>query len=452
MSDVRNVQTFSGRPHILELFNPLLLMPMSAVVVYSCVRPTYGGVDIFEFTIVCAVGLALTVMLLMVFVGLRSGSVWKIENNVLHSSRGFVNKREMTLCLDRISMSEMSDNPLYSLFGGTRVRLYSSASTRAVFSMILPKTQAVKLINLTAAVFCSEAVKPRRLARRKYSALLVGLSSRSALIFLSAAAVLCVFGYGSVEIYIIAAALWLFAALNAIAYVIAECRMSVCRVNTGYAVQTGFFGGRRIFVPDRAVIGIFETRNPIAAFFGAGKFELLCAGGKRITCIQWYDGEHSDEAARRMIGCAGRRRTEISNFTAVRLRYFKIIAADVIGIIGTWVLSKFVPLYLRDICVSLAAFIILIIMAHCLIALKSCGDFGVSISGSSIRIGGMTLLGAEYLTLRRGKFAVIKIRQNFFDRLNGTCTAEFIAKGCKRGVKCHCMSYDRIAAIAERIY
>lgn len=278
------------------------------------------------------------------------------------------------------------------------------------------------------------------------------MTSRGALIPLAMSAVLCIFGYRSTEMHIIAAALWLLAMLNVLAYVWAECRMSVCYVNMGYAIQTGFFGGRRIFVPDRAVIGMIETRSPIAVFSGAGKFELLCAGGRRITCLQWYDGGRPDEAARRMIGCVGRRFIRISAPSAVRRRYFKLLAADMAGIIAAWVISMLIPSYLYSAWVTLAVVIILGIMLHCLMALKCSGEFGVNISGSTLCIGGMKLLEAEYLTLHRGKFAVIKIQQNFFNRLRGTCTAEFVPKGRQCGVKCHCISYDRIIAVAERIY
>lgn len=452
MSNIQSGQSVCGKPHKLEIFNPLLFFPILAVTVYLCFELIGGRFSTVEFAVAGTAAVMLTVAMLIVSIGRRSVRVWKIEDNVLHFSRGIINKCDMTLRLDRISSSEMSDNPVYSMFGGTRVKLYSSVSPRAVFSMILPKTQAAELINRTAITFGAEAVKPRRLVRKKYSALLAGMTSRGALIPLGMSASLCAFGYRSAEMHIIAAALWMLAALNVFAYVVADCRMSVCHVNMGYAIQTGFFGGHRIFVPDRAVIGMIETSSPVAAFSGAGRFELLCAGGRKITCLQWYDGGRPDEAARRMIGCVGRQCIGISDPAAVKRRYFKFLAADIVGIIAAWVISMLIPYYLHSAWSSFAFVMIFGVMLHCLTAWKCSGNFGVNISGSTLRVGGMKLLEAEYLTLHRGKFAVIRIRQNFFDRLRGTCTAEFIPKGCRRGVKCRCISYERIIAVAERIY
>lgn len=448
MERTKDSNVLCGKPHQLEILNPLLALPWLAPVIYLM----SGRFIPLQFAMVSLIAAIISAAFLIVSARRRSRTLWKIDGNVLHFSRGITEKRDMSIRLDRISSSEIIDNPIYSLFGGTRVRLYSSASPRPIFSMIMPKAQGAELINRAAVSFgTNSSVKPRYLLQKKYAALLAAMVSRGTIIPLGMSIILCIFGFGQAELYIIAAALWLLAVLHTIFSVLSECRMSVCRVNSGYAVQTGFSGGHRIFVPDRAIIGMIETRSPIAAFAGAGRFELLCAGGRRITCMNWYDGGNSAEAARRMIGCAGKSFAKISALNVHKHRYFGMLALCLTACIAAWRITTAVPASIRGVCASLLAAVISAVTVHCITSLKCISDFGVTLSGSAVLACGMKFMQAEYLTLHRGETAFITLRQNFFHRMNNTCSAAFAPRGRVHGVTCRCLPYERFQAAAVKI-
>lgn len=445
---MENSRRIQGKPHRLEMLSPLLALPW-LIPVFCLI---FGRRDLTSIAVSSAAAAVFSIAILIVLFRQTAGKSWHIQDNILHFTRGISDKRDMTLRLDRISSSEIADNPIYSLFGGTRVRLYSCASPKPVFSMIIPKNQAAELINLTAAVFSAQkSAKPRYLVPKKYSTLLAALTSRETLIPLFTSAVLCAVGWGRIELYITAAALWLFALLHTVALVIAECRMSVCHVNSGYAIQTGFFGGRRIFIPDRAIIGMIETRNPIAALCGAGKLQLLCAGGRRITCINWYDGENSAQAACRMIGCVGKNFAHIFDPAALKKHYFRQIALCAIAGTIAWRITESLPEEIQAACAAGCVLIMAIMILHAVIGMR-CGDeYGVSLANGSIHACGMTPLMCKCMTLHLGQVAIVKIRRNFADKLRGTCTAEIIPKGRERGVKCRCLPCERFLAACDRI-
>lgn len=437
-----------GKPHSLEILTPLLALPWSAPVIYliSC------KFDTLQFAVISAAAAIISAAVLIISIRRRNKTMWGIDGNVLHFSRGITEKRDMSMRLDRISSSEIIDNPIYSLFGGARVRLYSSASPRPVFSMIIPKTQAAELINRTAVSFGTNgSVKPRYLIQKKYAALLAAITSRNTIIPLGASVILCIFGFGQTELYIIAAAFWLLAALHTIFSVLSECRMSVCRVNSGYVVQTGFAGERRIFIPDRAIIGMIETQTPIAAFAGTGKFELLCAGGRRVTCMNWYDGGNSAEAARRMIGCAGKSFAKISSPEILKRGYFGKLVLCLIACIAAWRVTIAAPPTMQGICASILAAVIASSVLHCITALKCLPDFGVTLSGGAILACGMNFMQMQHLTLRSGEAAFITLRQNFSDKLRSTCSASFSPRGHVHRIICRCLPYERFQTAAVKI-
>ncbi|MGN0474717.1 MAG: PH domain-containing protein [Acutalibacteraceae bacterium] len=445
---MQNTRCTQGKPHKLEILSPLLALPW-LITIFCLIFVRHDAISIAVSASAAAI---LSAIILIISFRQAANKSWQIEGNVLHFARGVSDKRYTTLRLDRISSSEICDTPFYSLFGGTRVRLYSCASPRPVFSMILPKNQAAELINLTAAVFGTQkAVKPRYLVHKKYSALLSALTSCESFLPLFTSALLCAFGRGKTEMYVIAAALWLLALLHTILSVLSECRMSVCHVNCGYAIQTGFFGGRKIFIPDRAIIGMIETRSPIAAICRAGKFELLCAGGRRITCINWYDGDNSEQAACRMIGCAGKIFAVISAPSALRNRYFKQIAMCVIFAAAAWRVALLIPEAFQPAYTVGFVLATSLLLLHSAVGLRCCGEFGISLANGSVRACGMNQIMCKYMTLRIGQISVIKIRRDFADKLRGTCTAEIIPKGRKRGVKCRCLPYERFLAACDRI-
>lgn len=445
---MQNTRCIHGKPHKLELLSPLLALPW-LMTIFCLIFIRHDLISIVASTSASAI---FSAIILIISFRQTANKSWKIEGNVLHFTRGVSDKRDMTLRLDRISSSEISDTPIYSLFGGTRVRLYSCASPRPVFSMILPKSQAAELINITAAVFSTQkAKKPRYLINKKYSALLAALTSCESITPLFASAVLCAFGRGKTEMYVIAAALWLLAMLHTVLSVLSECRMSVCHVNCGYAIQTGFFGGRKIFIPDRAIIGMIETRNPIAALCRAGEFELLCAGGRRITCISWYDGDNSEQAACRMIGCVGKTFAEISDPASVKKHYFKQIVMCAIFASAAWRIVLSVPEAFQPAFTAVFVLMILFPLLHTVIGIHCCMEFGISLANGSVRACGMNPIRCKYMTLHIGQISIIKIRRSFADRLRGTCTAQIIPKGCERGVKCRCLPYERFLAACDRI-
>lgn len=437
-----------GKPHRLEIVTPLLALPWLAPVIYLI----SGRFVPMQFAVISAASAIISSAVLIISIRRRSMTSWKIKGNVLYFSRGIAEKRDMSIRLDRVSSSEIINNQIYSIFGGARVRLYSSASPRPVFSMILPKAQASELINLTAVAFGTNgSVKPRCLVQKKYAALLSAMTARGTIIPLGASVILCIFGFGQAQLYIIAGALWLLAALHTIFSVLSECRMSVCRVNSGYVVQTGLSGERRIFVPDRAIIGMIETQNPIAAFAEAGKFELLCAGGRRIACMNWYDGGNSAEAARRMIGCAGKSFARITAHNSIKRGYFSKLTVCLTAGIAAWRITVAAPPSIRGVCASLLTAIIAAAVLHCITALKCIADLGVTLSGGAVLACGMNFMQVQHLTLRSGETAFVTLRQSFSDRLHFACSATIVPRGRVRGITCRHLPYERFQSAAIKI-
>ncbi len=444
---MENTRCVQGKPHKLEMFPPLITVPWLAPI--FCI--IFGMYNFTAIAISSTAAFIASTAIIIVSIKRTAGKSWEIQHNVLHFTQGISDKCDLTLRLDRVSSCEIADNPIYSLFRGTRVKLYSYTSPRPIFSMIMPQKQAYDLVNLTAAVFGGEKIaSPRSLIQKKYSALLTSITSRESLIPLFCSAILCIFGWGKTELYIIATALWLMAVLHAIFSICTQCRMSVRHVDFGYAVQTGLHGGHRIFIPERAIIGVIETRNPIAALCGAGKFELLCAGGRKITCIGWYDGENSAEVARRIIGCTGKKFAQISSPDIIKKFYFKKICLYVTIGIAAWCAALLLE-YSQS--VGICMFIITesLLILHSYIGMKCSSEFGVNLSNGTLQACGMTPIIYKSMTLHTGQVAIIKIRKNFNDRLRNTCTAEIIPKGRERGVKCRCLPYERFLAACDRI-
>lgn len=456
MEDVQAQRKLSGKPHALEIFNPLIFFPICLAAIYMSLELYRGSFDKVVFAAVGGGALITTGSALAVSIGRRIVCNWHIENEVLYFTRGLSHRREITFRLDRLLYAEISGNPFYSLFGGARVRLYSCAYRQAFFSMIMSKAQAAEMVNLIAAGKNGDGGgKSKHMLSGKYSALLGCATSRGTLLPLGAALIFCVFGIlcgYNADMNIIAAALWLYAFINLLVRLSAESCMSVCIVNNGFAIQMGILGGKRMFVPHCSVVGVLERRNPIAAFCGAARFELICEGGRRILCMRWYEGGSGEEAAKRLLDCSGMCCTYASDGVAVRRLYVKLMIAAMFGAVPAWLASMPVVGEVRSFCMSAAAIVIAGVIIHCIMALNCGREFGISISPGTLRIGGMGLLSAEYLTIRRGNLSAVRICQSMFDQISGRCTAELVPKGMRHGVKCRCIPFDKMMAIAERFY
>lgn len=458
MENVHSPHLASGRPHALSVFTPLLFLPTGAAAVYFGFVFFNGSAD---KTVSAAVGLTaflLTGGTLAVSVGRRAVCRWQIQNGVLHFTRGLLRRRELTFRLDRLLYVEMTGNPVYALFGGARVRLYSSAYHRAFFSMMMSKAEAAALVNRIAGGedgAGGRGMQQKHMLSGKYAALLGCATSRGTLLPLGAALILCVCGVfftRSAAMNIMAAALWLYAFINFLARLAAESHMSVCIVNHGFAIQMGILCGRRMFVPHSSVVGVIERRNPVAEFCGAARFELICEGGRRIPCMRWYEGGSGEEAAKRLLNRSGLSRTQAANAGAMRQTYGKLMIGAMFGAVLVWLFTLPITGEMRVFCMACTAIGLIAAVIHSVMGIRCGRECGISISAGTLRIGGMKLLSAEYLTICRGNLSAVKIRQNLLEQMNGSCTAELIPKGSRRGVKCRCIPYDKMVAITERFY
>ena len=90
------------------------------------------------------------------------------------------------------------------------------------------------------------------------------------------------------------------------------------------------------------------------------------------------------------------------------------------------------------------------VVLQCAAGVRMGGTFGIAVSPSAVRAAGVRLLTAETLTLRRGCLAEVRVTRRFADRVNGLCSVDLIPKGCRHGIQCHCMPYDRVQALLER--
>lgn len=456
MENTQGQSRLAGKPHALSILNPFIILPLFAAAGYWLTVSLSGHLDKILLTAVGLSALLLSGGALAVSIGRRVVCRWQVEDGVLHFTRGLSRRRELTFRLDRLLYAEMTGNPLYALFGGARLRLYSSADRRAFFSLLMPKAEAAELVNRIAAGKDTDGgVRPKHLRSGRYAALLGCATSRGTLLPLGAALIFSLFGVffaRSADMNILAAALWLYALINLLAGLAAERKLSVCILNNGFAIQMGFWGGTRLFVPHRSVVGIIERRSPLAAFCGAARFELVCEGGRRIPCMRWYEGGSGEEAAKRLLNCAGVSCTHAADGGAVRRLYVKLMIAVLFGAVFVWLATLFLTGERRVFVMALAVIGLMAAVCQCLMAVNDGREFGIGITAGTLRIGGMGLLSAEYLTIRRGSLSAVKIQQGPFGQMRGTCTAELIPKGSRRGVKCPCIPYDKMLAIVERFY
>lgn len=456
MEQVQPQFRLSGRPHALSVFHPLIFLPLFAAAGYGGAAFLGGRLNTMLLAAVGLPAVFLSGGALAVSIGRRVVCRWYIEDDVLHFTRGLSRRRELTFRLNRLLYAEISGNPVYSLFGGTRVRLYSSANRRAFFSLLMSKTEAAELVNRIAAGKDGDGgIRPKHMRSGKYAALLGAAASRGTLLPLGASFIFCLFGVfftHSADLNILAAALWLYALINLLARLAAESRLSVCIVNNGFAIQMGLLGGKRLFVPHRSVVGVMERRSPMAAFCGAARFELVCEGGRRIPCMRWYEGGSGEEAAKRLLNCSGINCTHAADGSAVRQRYVKQMIGALFGAVLVWVATLPITGELRSFLIAAAVIGLTATMAQCIMGIGCGQEFGIHITAGTLRIGGMGLLSAEYLTLRRGNLSAVKIQQGLLGQMRGTCTTELIPKGSRRSVTCRCIPYDKILAITERFY
>ena len=462
MEQQKSAAVIEGRPHGMEFFRPPGLLGCLCVVCMTAALCLEGVSDAWRLIVTGTVAAVSVVLWLTLAFRRRAVCHWRWENGVFFFIHGALARKETAFRTDRLLLAETKRSLWGFLWGGVRVKLYAEAADRAAFSAVLPRKQADALIErLMVAEKRGERWQQKRIASGPYAALPSAMADGVMLMLLGSAAVFSIAGAGLFFMNITAVVLWLGALVRMVWRLLDEGRLSVNRSDSGWIIVKGIGGSRRLYIPDRAVTGIRESSTLPALLCGARRVELLC-GGRRIVCMRWYVPNHLSESpeaffsypACDLLGCDGNAFVMLKNSHGVRKRYFHIAIAVLCGA----VLTGFAELSLMRsggvigaitaaLCVCVGAGIFL----QCAAGVGLGRTFGITVSSSSVRAAGMGLLTAESLTLRRGCLAEVRVGRTPIDRVHGLCTVELIPKGCRCGVKCRCMPYDRAQALMERV-
>lgn len=448
MEQGQNSARQAGKPHALTLCLPLLLLPWGGAAVWW----TYGKKE--NTALSAAVGgavLLVTAALLGLAAVRHAVNRWRVEDGVLYMVSGFTRRRERGIRLDRLLYAELCQRPWHVPFRCARVKLYVPTQRGAVFSLLMGRQEAAALVNCVAAGEHGDGGTGRKyLSGGRYAALLGAAVSRGTLLPLSGAALCLVLGRPAEEMRILAAALLLAGLLHMTARLLSEGTLSVCIVSGGFAVKMGVGGSRRLFVPRRAVVGVLERANAVALLCGASRFELVCEGGRRIPCMRWYTGGSGAQAAARLLECSGEGRTQACDSRAFRTYYMRLAVAAIFGGVAIWFGLRSLEPPLRAWGMAAGAAVLTGAWLHCLTAVRFGRESGMVITSGALRIGGMRFLSAQRLTVRRGCLAAVRLRRSLPDRAGGTCTAELLPKGSRRGCLCRQVPYDKLLAVVER--
>lgn len=450
-----------GRPHAAEFFRPIDLFLGVCVACATATLFFKGAPDAWRMTVTGIVVLIPIGLWLALALKRRAVCRWRWDNGVFFFVRGALARRELAFRTDRLLYAETLRSPLLSLLGGVRVKLYAGAADRVVFSAILPRQQADALPErLMCSQESGDAPQNRSIASGRYAALPSAMTDGIVLTLLGSAAIFALVGAGRFFMNVTAVVLWLGALVRLVGRLISEGRLSVNRTHGGWVIVKGIGGGRRLYIPDKSVIGIRESSTLPALLCGARRVELLC-GGRRIPCMRWYISSHSSAASDEnasslacgLLGCDGNAFVALKNPRAVRQRYFLM---GVILLCGA-ALAGFVNLSstrndgeIGAITAALGICGVTGGLLQCAAGVSIGRTWGISVSPSSVRAAGMGLLTSEVWTLRRGCLAEVRVGRTPVDRVNGFCTVELIPKGCRSGVNCRCMPYDRVQALLER--
>lgn len=443
MNASREDTLLGGKPHLLTALAFLPLLPPCGTAVWQVWQRTGVGIAFW-----CV--LAGTLLLLSASAGIgfarRAACRWEVRRNVLTMTCGWFRRRTVRFCLGRLAVAEWKQGPLLSLFRGARVKLYA-AGKKPVCSLLLPAAAAAALVNRAAAGESGLKGHTRRMVSGRWAAALGALDCRAVLLPLSAAPFAAASG--------ICSARWLWYALLLLAgsigiftvRLLRECRMAVEMTERGFALRMGLPVVRRLFVPHTAVVGVWEGRGPIAAMCGAGRFSLVCENGARIPCMRWYEGGCGREAAGRLLGCEGADRAQAADAGAFRRRMMRFTVGGLLlgaGVLLYALAKGNLP------AVMLSAWAETVWQIHCRMGVIFAEECGVSVGASVLRVGGMRPLLAQRLTLRRGCVAAVCLRRGVAERYGGTCAAELIPDGNRRGVACPCVPQGGMLAMTER--
>lgn len=450
MENTCHADILAGKSHTLELFHPVYFLPGWTAAVFLAARYFFQGLDVWLFAVVGGAAVILTAAAFGIAARRRGLEGWRLEQGVFRCRRGTV-IREMLACrTDRLTCVELTDVAWYGVFGGVRVRLYSDASKRPFFSMILPRRDAESLLARMAADHDPGGrTRRRHVVSGKYAGLLGAVTARDVSLPLFGAGLMGLLGAGRTEMMLMAAFLGLIGLAALLVRLISEYGMSVDRVAGGYMIRMGLLVERRIFVPMNGVAGVLERRSPLGALCGASRLELVCRGGKRLPCMRWYAGGHSRHAALQLLEGSEAVCTCSSDGNAVKRRYY---AEGLLFLFGTvlWTAVYFDGEHTGQMPVT--ALLLLAAAVQCGMGILCGSRFGVEILPGAVRISGMGHWCAECLTLRRGQLSEVRVSRSVWEQVKGQCTAEIFPKGCRRGVKCRCVPFDKMAAILDRFY
>ena len=433
-------------PHWTETCKAANFIPAAAGGVFLTGRIVDGVFSPMEIS-VAAAGVMLSLFMLLLSGRMRRQTRLEIGSCIrLRNDRG-----EKVLMYDGLEYVEICGSAVARALGGVRVRLYSDSRRKAWLSVMLAKESAETLRRCIAEKYqTTDEDTIGKIMPGRHSAAAYAITSERTVLLLIASAQFTLLGGKSPVIFVIGSSLLIAAVLN-IVFTAAHTRgLSLIHTRGGYDVSLGFFGGKRLFLPENSVVGTAVHCGPASAVCGAGTVWLICRSGRRIPCVRWLSSEEAVKTALRLIDKEAGVGRGMNDTDTLRGNYSRQLAAALFCsfLCGLWALRAHSETVRFVACVC-GIVMNAAVLRGC-VGLKYAAKLGLQISPSAVCAGGSVMCGAEHDCIKRDCIAGLRINSTVFQRMNNLCSARLFTKGRGAGVWCRCVSYSALNGFAGR--
>ena len=353
---------------------------------------------------------------------------------------------EKKLRLDCVVRVEIRRSAIRRLFGCAELNIYSDTTHRVWASVVLPEQTAESVMK--AAVFPGK--ETGRIIPGRHSAAVCALTSGRATLLLMFSGWFTLLSRES-RLMNVAAFLLLAAALFDMLHTgIRWGHISFVRMQEGCRVTAGLFGGRDIYIPERAITGAVFRQSPLGVLCGFGSMVLLTSDGGEIpvACRVREDGAVYD--ALRLIRAEGKAGRDLSQPDELRRKNIVSLVVSLFAafLAGMAALRSDDPLIRTVLCGSAGACTVAALRS--LVGMSCAGSLGLRVSPSAVYFGGMSGCSAVRIFLLLRQIAGVRVKSGLFMRMNGLCSAQPYAKGKGKGTPCSCVSYGALNGLVSR--
>ncbi len=436
------MRTFRFSPHWTEILKPRVLIPAGAGVcvnAFLLLRGRFGKAEILMISVFLSV------------------SLWTLLSAEIHRRRTIIEIRgealtclspscEKTLKRQGIDRVEIHGTSVGRILGGVRLRIYSDASSGAWLSVSVSRKRVNEMIGHMIPL----GEETGKTVPGRHSAAIYAVTSERTTLLLLASAFFTLSARDSIALNAAGAFLSAAAVMNLLAAFARFRRLSLSRRSRGFIISSGFWGMKRIYLPENAVAGAVIRRSPAAVLCGFGALWMLTYGGALIPCACRVNDGEGVHSAMKLIGAENGYSAKLSDIDAIRKKYASSIIPAVFGVF----LSAYFALGAESVpsrfFACLAGAFLTSTAVRGLVGFRCADSFGLNVSPSAIFAGGMKGCSAEYYIFRRGCLAGVRIRSSLFERMNRLCCAIPFTSCGRRGVKCSCVLYGAVNGFTAR--